>query len=71
MVNRPSSMVNFLEACMLDKLNEIEKAALESLAEVTDPAALEAWRVTHLGRSSPLMGSLPGWGNSQRKSDQL
>jgi len=40
---------------MLDKLNEIEKAGLESLQSVTDQAALEAWRVSHVGRSSPLM----------------
>ncbi len=40
---------------MQDKLNEIEKAALESLAVVSDFSTLEAWRVTHLGRSSALM----------------
>jgi len=40
---------------MLDKLNEIEKAALDSLQSITDQAALEAWRVSTLGRSSPLM----------------
>ncbi|KXK14211.1 MAG: phenylalanyl-tRNA synthetase alpha chain [Chloroflexi bacterium OLB14] len=40
---------------MLDKLNEIEKSALESLKSVTDSAALEAWRVANLGRSSALM----------------
>jgi phenylalanyl-tRNA synthetase alpha chain len=40
---------------MLDKLNEIEKSALESLKSITDQAALEAWRVSNLGRSSPLM----------------
>ncbi len=40
---------------MLDKLNEIEKAALESLQSAADSAALEAWRVAHLGRNSPLM----------------
>src|SRR5919106_5684853 len=40
---------------MLDKLNEIEKNALESLHAVHDPAALEAWRVANVGRSSPLM----------------
>ncbi|HUG33687.1 MAG TPA: phenylalanine--tRNA ligase subunit alpha [Anaerolineales bacterium] len=40
---------------MLDKLNEIEKAALESLQSVTDQAALDAWRVANVGRSSPLM----------------
>ncbi|MBM3125846.1 MAG: phenylalanine--tRNA ligase subunit alpha, partial [Chloroflexi bacterium] len=40
---------------MLDKLNEIEKSGLESLNTITDPTALEAWRVSTLGRSSPLM----------------
>ncbi len=40
---------------MLEKLNEIEKSALESLKSITDAAALEAWRVANLGRSSPLM----------------
>src|SRR5512139_3616497 len=39
----------------VDKLNEIEKTALESLDAVHDQAALEAWRVTNVGRSSPLM----------------
>ena len=40
---------------MLDKLNEIEKTALESLAAVSDEAALEAWRVSNIGRSSAVM----------------
>jgi phenylalanyl-tRNA synthetase alpha chain len=40
---------------MQDKLNEIEKSALESLASITDQAALDAWRVANVGRSSPLM----------------
>jgi phenylalanyl-tRNA synthetase alpha chain len=40
---------------MQDKLNEIEKAALESLASINDQAALDAWRVANVGRSSPLM----------------
>ncbi len=40
---------------MLDKLSEIEKAALGALGTVQDEAALEAWRVAHLGRNSPLM----------------
>src|SRR5215207_3149299 len=44
-----------MEACMLDKLNEIEKAALESLNAINDEAALEAWRVANVGRSSALM----------------
>ncbi len=41
---------------MLNKLNEIEKDALENLASAADEAALEAWRVASLGRSSPVMG---------------
>jgi len=40
---------------MLDKLNEIEKTALESLTSITDQTALENWRVANVGRSSPLM----------------
>lgn len=40
---------------MLDKLNEIEKAALESLSSISDQAALDAWRAANMGRSSPLM----------------
>jgi phenylalanyl-tRNA synthetase alpha chain len=40
---------------MQDKLNEIERTALESLKSIRDEAALEAWRVAHVGRSSPLM----------------
>src|SRR3989304_5156599 len=55
--NDPSSVVHrhFLEARMLDKLNEIEKAALESLSSINNQAALEVWRVANVGRSSPLM----------------
>ena len=40
---------------MLDKLNEIEKTALQSLNAITDQAALESWRVANVGRSSALM----------------
>lgn len=41
---------------ILDKLEGIEEAALEALEGVQDEKSLEAWRVAHLGRSSPLMG---------------
>ncbi len=41
---------------MLEKLNEIEKESLASLAALEDEAALETWRVANLGRSSPVMG---------------
>ena len=50
---------------MLAQLEQIEKAAAQSLEGVRDEASLEQWRVTHLGRSSSLMqvfdrlGSLP------------
>jgi phenylalanyl-tRNA synthetase alpha chain len=40
---------------MLNKLIEIEKAALESLSSIIDQAALDAWRTANVGRSSPLM----------------
>ena len=40
---------------MLDQLTHIEAAALAALQTAADTAALEAWRVAHLGRSSPLM----------------
>jgi phenylalanyl-tRNA synthetase alpha chain len=40
---------------MLEKLNEIEKAALEALGSAADETALDQWRVAHVGRSSPLM----------------
>ncbi|MEP0807530.1 MAG: phenylalanine--tRNA ligase subunit alpha [Chloroflexota bacterium] len=52
---------------MLEQLNEIEKAALESLASVADQAALEAWRVAHIGRSSPLMQVFAGLGKLSKE----
>ncbi|HNH26393.1 MAG TPA: phenylalanine--tRNA ligase subunit alpha, partial [Anaerolineales bacterium] len=52
---------------MQDKLNEIEKSALAALAVVNDPAAVEAWRVTHLGRSSELMGVFSGLGKLSKE----
>jgi phenylalanyl-tRNA synthetase alpha chain len=47
---------------MLDKLNEIQTTALAALESVRDEAALEAWRVAHLGRSSALMQLFNGFG---------
>src|SRR5512147_3192710 len=52
---------------MLDQLNEIEKTALESLESIHDPAALEAWRVANVGRSSPLMQAFAGLGKLSRE----
>ncbi len=40
---------------MLDQLNQIEQSALQAIEAVQDEAALERWRVSFLGRSSPLM----------------
>ncbi len=42
---------------MLAKLDTIEQEALTSLGSVEDEESLERWRVKHLGRSSPLMGT--------------
>jgi len=47
---------------MIDKLSEIEKSALDALQSVHDESSLDAWRVTHLGRSSALMQIFSGLG---------
>ena len=52
---------------MLDKLKEIEKSALDALQSVKDQAALEAWRVAHLGRSSPVMQVFSGLGGLSKE----
>src|SRR5574338_1185609 len=52
---------------MLDQLNEIERAALDALGNVHDPAGLEAWRVAHVGRSSPLMQVFAGLGKLSKE----
>ena len=50
---------------MIEQLEAIQQAALADLGASVDEAALERWRITHLGRSSALMqifdqlGSLP------------
>src|SRR4030042_4053774 len=40
---------------MLSELDQIEQKALQALETSLDETSLEAWRVAHLGRSSPLM----------------
>lgn len=52
---------------MLEKLKDIERAGLEALQAVQDEAALEAWRVTHLGRSSDLMVVFSGLGGLSKE----
>lgn len=52
---------------MVEKLKEIETAALESLHAISDSAALESWRVAHVGRSSPLMQVFAGLGKLSKE----
>ena len=52
---------------MLEQLNEIEKAALESLSVIEDQSALDAWRVANVGRSSPLMQVFAGLGKLSKE----
>ena len=40
---------------MLEQLNQIEGEALAALDGIAGDERLEGWRVTYLGRSSPLM----------------
>jgi phenylalanyl-tRNA synthetase alpha chain len=47
---------------MPDELSEIQRAALDALENAQDEAALETWRVAHLGRSSALMLVFSGLG---------
>ena len=42
---------------MLEQLDQIEKQALSNLQSLEDEDALQNWKVAHLGRSSPLMGT--------------
>jgi phenylalanyl-tRNA synthetase alpha chain len=56
---------------MLDKLNEIEKLALESLAFINDEAGLEAWRVANIGRSSPVMNIFSQMGGLSKEERPL
>jgi phenylalanyl-tRNA synthetase alpha chain len=52
---------------MLDKLSEIEKNALDALQSVAGESALDAWRVTYLGRSSALMQVFSGLGTLSKE----
>ncbi len=52
---------------MLDRLKDIEKTGLAALESVKDPAALDIWRVAHLGRSSPLMQVFSGLGQLSKE----
>lgn len=47
---------------MIEKLDKIQEDALVTLVKIQDETELENWRVTHLGRSSPLMRIFEGLG---------
>jgi phenylalanyl-tRNA synthetase alpha chain len=52
---------------IIDQLEGIERAAREALNGVQDEKSLEAWRIAHLGRSSPLMGVFDQMGRMSRE----
>ncbi len=47
---------------MIEQLEQIERQALGELESIQDDEALQRWKVTHLGRSSPLMKTFDGLG---------
>jgi len=56
---------------MLEKLKEIEQTALEALETVKVLESLNDWRVTHLGRKSPVMGIFSSLGQLNREERRL
>ena len=52
---------------MRDRLDALVSAARAELADATDDATLEQWRVTHLGRRSELTGILRSVGSLPRE----
>ncbi len=52
---------------MLEKLEQIKKEALAALEGAGDEKALNAWRIAHLGRSSPLMISFTQLGKLSKE----
>ncbi len=56
---------------MLEKLDEIEKKALELLAMVEDEASLEAWRIANIGRSSAVMNVFSQMGGLSKEERPL
>lgn len=52
---------------MLDQLNDIKISALEALASIASEEALQAWKISHLGRSSPLMQVFAGLGKLSKE----
>src|SRR5512140_3738852 len=52
---------------MLDKLSDIQREALAALEGVHDENALQQWKVTYLGRSSPLMQTFDKMGQMTKE----
>jgi phenylalanyl-tRNA synthetase alpha chain len=52
---------------MLDKLKEIQQTALSMLSNSETTEKLEQWRITHLGRSSPIMQVFTGLGKLSKE----
>ncbi|MEI6291228.1 MAG: hypothetical protein WCP19_12420, partial [Chloroflexota bacterium] len=63
--------VRILEVRMLEKLNTIEKEALDTLAAVSSEAELEAWRVANIGRSSAVMNVFSQMGGLSKEERPL
>jgi phenylalanyl-tRNA synthetase alpha chain len=51
----------------MENLAHIQTAGLVALSDVADPATLEAWRVTHLGRSSAVMAVFSRMGSMDKE----
>jgi phenylalanyl-tRNA synthetase alpha chain len=52
---------------MLEHIENIEMDALQKLKVVDDDTSLEQWRITHLGRSSPLMSVFDQMGSLSKE----
>ncbi len=52
---------------MTEQLEQTERQALGELESVQDDEALQRWKVTHLGRSSPLMKTFDGLGKLSKE----
>jgi len=52
---------------MLDQLDQIQKEALDALNTIGNGKALDAWRVEHLGKKSPLMTILGDLGQLSKE----
>lgn len=56
---------------MLEKLDQIQNAALQALESVVDDDSLQTWRVTHTGRSSALMQVFSSLGSLTKEERPL